>query len=255
MKIVFLIASSGGFKYKAISLGQSITWLRDRPKDVLAFRIIGNGKLGKGAPTRFDLHNPHTYGNSPLLHLNNVEVNQKHLLMVDSTSGWDQILTNSMSAFDWVDKNLDYDFVIRTNISTYWNIPVLVDLLGRLKKPRLYAGNVANNLGQVYVEGDGIIFSRDTVKLLLNNFDKIDSSIIDDVSIGMTLKELQVTPTHIPRPWIRKFKQTRSVDIFKESYSIRCKAEYKKGIFTVRIDPLIMKIIHNRILRFSEKKI
>lgn len=112
---------------------------------------------------------------------------------------------------------------------------------------------MANNLGQTYVEGDGIIMSRDTVKTLLTNLSKIDASIIDDVSIGMTLKKLNITPTHLPRPWVRKFRQARSVELFNESYSVRFKAEYRKGNFTVRIDPLIMKIIHNRISEFTNK--
>jgi hypothetical protein len=95
--------------------------------------------------------------------------------------------------------------------------------------------------------------SRDTVKALLTNLGKIDSSIIDDVSMGMTLEMLNVTPTHLPRPWVRKLKQARSAELFNESYSVRCKAEYRKGNFTVRIDPLIMRIVHNRISMFSKK--
>lgn len=255
MKIVFLIASSGGFKYKAIYLGQSLTWLKHGPKNVIAFRVVGNGKLGRGAPTRFVLHNPQSYGSAPVSGFNKVQTKRKNLLIVDSSTGWDQILTNSFSAFDWVDRNIDYDFIIRTNVSTYWNIPVLIDLLKKVEDPLLYAGNVANNLGQTYVEGDGIILSRDTVKVLLKNLDKVDSSIIDDVSLGMTLEMLKIAPTHIPRPWIRKFKQARSVELFNKSYSVRCKAEFRKGKLTVRIDPLIMKIVHNRLLRFSEKVI
>lgn len=253
MRIVFLIASSGGYKYRAISVGQSLTWLKRRPNNVLVYRVVGNGKLGKGAPTRFALHNPQKYGSAPMSELNMVQANRKNLLIVDSSTGWDQILTNSISAFDWVDRNIDYDFVIRTNISTYWNIPVLKDLLDKVKEPFYYAGNVANNLGQTYVEGDGIIMSRDTVRALLTNLSKIDSSIIDDVSIGMTLKMLNITPKHLPRPWVRKFRQARSVALLNESYSVRCKAEYRKGNFTVRIDPLIMKIIHNRISEITKK--
>jgi hypothetical protein len=135
MRIVFLIASSGGYKYQAISVGQSLTWLKRRPNNVLVYRVVGNGKLGKGAPTRFALHNPQNYGSAPMSGFNMIQSNRKNKLIVDSNTGWDQILTNSISAFDWVDRNIDYDFVIRTNVSTYWNISVLTDLLEKVEDP------------------------------------------------------------------------------------------------------------------------
>ena len=97
-----------------------------------------------------------------------------------------------------------YDFVIRTNISTLINFDVLEKELQNIPKENVYA--TANNMkvnnldytsginkgmyiGTQYAHGTCIIMSIDIVNDMIENKDKINNSIVDDVTLALYLKE------------------------------------------------------------------
>ena len=97
-----------------------------------------------------------------------------------------------------------YDYVIRTNISTLINFDVLEKELENIPKKNVYAtANPmrVNNLdyrsginkgiynGTRYAHGTCIIMSIDIVNNMIENRDKIDESIVDDVTFALYLKE------------------------------------------------------------------
>jgi hypothetical protein len=118
------------------------------------------------------------------------------------------ILDKTIKAFEYVYQNYNnYDYIIRTNISTIVNFDILRHhlimqnnleytggqtlILSWLDKP---AGIVDNKYwGLKYVAGTCIIFSKrffiKIMKDILYNNKKLDYSIIDDVAIGVFVKE------------------------------------------------------------------
>lgn len=97
----------------------------------------------------------------------------------------------------------DVDFVIRTNISTVLNIPALLEYCTNLPKQNIYTGGIMNNLQWLdpksgihdktlwntqYASGTSIILSNDVAKHMVQNKDNIRHDIVDDLSIGVYIK-------------------------------------------------------------------
>ena len=110
------------------------------------------------------------------------------------------ILDKTIKAID-ITKNMDYDYLLRSNISTVVNIKMLLNYLTR--NPDVdYGGSWAlthirkgfrdplNGInddrydGLDFISGTGIILSRNAVRNILENKNKIYYTVVDDVSIG-----------------------------------------------------------------------
>lgn len=92
----------------------------------------------------------------------------------------------------------EFDYVIRTNISSFYYFPRLFEFLKRLPKEKCYAGF----WGEPYqgsfrdwwwICGAGIIFSPDVVELLVQNKSRLlNNDTIDDVAIARFLKKHKI---------------------------------------------------------------
>ena len=118
------------------------------------------------------------------------------------------ILDKTIKAMCYFTNIKQYDFIVRTNISTVLNYKLLNKYLNGIPKTNIYAGGVIFNLqwldepfgiteettqkyklkGLYYFQGTCIILSCDVVKFMLDNSEKFIREIIDDVSIGLFIK-------------------------------------------------------------------
>lgn len=97
------------------------------------------------------------------------------------------ILTKTIDSIEYF-SNKDYDFIIRTNMSSLWNFKALLQHLETLPKHSVYNGIIGNHNNINYISGSGFIMTPDVVKLLIDNRKLAESvGIIDDVDIGYTL--------------------------------------------------------------------
>lgn len=102
---------------------------------------------------------------------------------------------------------IEYDYLIRSNISTIIEFELLAKILG--ENIFLYTGGHLENLqwiditsgiinhnyrGLLYIQGTAIILSKLAVDILIENENDIDYSIIDDVSIGIFYKKFNIIP-------------------------------------------------------------
>ena len=115
-----------------------------------------------------------------------------------------QCLDKTIIALDYCINTLKitFDFFVRSNISTIINYDLFPELpltncysspiIFRLNWLDIPYGINENNskqiMGTVYASGTSIIMSYDVCNYLLTNQDQLDKSIIDDVSIGLLLK-------------------------------------------------------------------
>jgi hypothetical protein len=108
------------------------------------------------------------------------------------------ILNKSLKAMKFFkENNKEYDFTIRTNISTIFNIPKLIDLLNEYQDVEyLYGGDIAgvyrNNKHIRFALGTCIILSKKLSDFMIEKIDLFDHNIEDDVSYGLFVDE------HIP---------------------------------------------------------
>lgn len=111
-------------------------------------------------------------------------------LYVNSPDGYvPGIFLKSIVAFEALSSELDnYDYLLRTNLSSVFDFPALLAALNKMPSTQCYAGrNGVHHVQWVpkyyqtpFVEGSGILMSMDLVKLLL----KEKSSALQDASLA-----------------------------------------------------------------------
>jgi hypothetical protein len=112
----------------------------------------------------------------------------------------DNCTKKTVDAFKYVLENFEFTYIYRTNISSYINKRLLDAYINTLYNTNIYGGVINNKDDIAYASGSGFIISKDLVKLLVDNEDKIDYSIVDDMSIGKFLnKQNNISIIPIPR--------------------------------------------------------
>jgi len=135
------------------------------------------------------------------IQINEIEI-ENDIIFVKGEEKLLNILYKTIMSLDYLFKNNNYDYVIRTNISTMINIPKLLVYLSNLNpKNSIYTGaSFYWNLqwideksgimdktlwGTNFIGGTSITLSGDVVNFILKNKEKIRFDIVDDVSIGI----------------------------------------------------------------------
>lgn len=102
------------------------------------------------------------------------------------------IITKTLCAMEQIDKEYDYDFIIRTNLSTFWDLPRLAKRLDTLPKTNCLAGTPVlfkdpEGNEYNYVAGFDLVMSRDIVKALVEHKQEvIDQNVyamMEDLSL------------------------------------------------------------------------
>ena len=163
------------------------------------------------------------------------------IIYVKSVDNYLNILEKTIIALDYLinSNNIYYDYIIRTNVSTIINYNLLINYLNNMPKENVYVGGVLfkldwldykygittykknlYNLNEfIFFQGTGIIMSYDVVKNILNNKYNLKYDIVDDVAIGMFIRD------YIPKAYMCMF------NIERPKYS---KNEYKNDCIIIR---------------------
>jgi hypothetical protein len=90
-----------------------------------------------------------------------------------------------LKATNYIHDKYEYHYIIHTNLSSLWNIPVLLNLYKELPRNNLFGGHY---LFDFFVTGTGMFYSHDLIPFLM----KIDVSIYsdtNDVSISAYMRD------------------------------------------------------------------
>jgi hypothetical protein len=144
-----------------------------------------------------------------------------------------------------------YDYVYRTNLSSFLRIRALRRLVRDLPRRDLYAGKrVTSRGGSKFATGSGFLISRDVARRLVErSLDVSGNECPDDVLIGKLLADLPITPlrrfdlvrqTRLPskgslKEIVRKIKE-------RDHYHIRIKNRRNR----LRFDLMIVEYLVNR---------
>jgi len=135
------------------------------------------------------------------------------------------ILTKTLDSLEYFLKK-DYDFIVRTNLSSLWNFNVLLKHLETLPMKKVYNGFIGYLDDFQFVSGSGFIITSDVAKLLVENRQLAESvKIMDDVDIGYTLGIVGISPS-----WGRR-NDTLIYD--ESSYHYRIKSVYRTKEFDI----------------------
>ncbi len=142
----------------------------------------------------------------------------------------------TLKAFELL-KDREYDYIFRTNSSSYVDKELLKNYL--IDKPRtnFYSGVIGNHNGIIFASGSGFIISKNLVDLVLYKKEYWEHRFIDDVALGFLLRFLKISPVPAPRFDIQTVNHLTPKDYYhyRIKTSDRYKdCEYMKQIFELK---------------------
>jgi hypothetical protein len=135
----------------------------------------------------------------------------------------------AIEAFAWVLGNFpNVRYVFRTNESSYVRLDKLRELVQQFPPTRVYSGIIGKDChGVRFASGAGYFLSKDLVKFLVDNLDKLDPAFADEVCIGEFLARQEVPIIPAPRLDIVSLEHLGRItrkDI-EPHFHFRCKQE------------------------------
>jgi len=158
----------------------------------------------------------------------------------------------TLRAFEWAIKNADYEYIFRTNTSSYINILELQKYIKNLDKSQkfIYNGvimslpknNIRNKVD--FVSGAGILFNRNSIELLLSKESDFNLQDWDDVAIGRLFQDNNIKPSSGYRFDIEGniFKQK----IENRHYHYRCRIDNHYG-YPRFLEKNVIFFLHDRL--------
>ncbi len=136
------------------------------------------------------------------------------------------ILYKTIKGIQYVLKNFNFDYLTRTNLSSFWHFQNYKKTLTKLPTERLCLGNIGfyPELNTLFMSGAGITLSKDVVEELSKNNRQLNYMLIDDVSIGHLLKKIGY-----------EFIESQRNDIILDNYDYDLKERIDCGAFHFRI--------------------
>jgi hypothetical protein len=178
-------------------------------------------------------------------------------LWVTSSDG--NIPKKTLDAFEFAYNNLEFDYLVRPNVSTYVRLDKLYELLETKPRERYHAGHLTGGLvdghTQVkYPSGLCMIYSRDLIEMIAKNREQANfNPWADDLCVGKFLQDQHIPLDHIEAAWfhgqwpeteiLHKLFTSTKEDLDKYIL-FRCKTEISHNDITKRNDIHKMKFIH-----------
>lgn len=171
-----------------------------------------------------------------------VFLNLDNNLIITTPDRWSLISPKLHRALEWSLKNRKFNYLWRTNSSSYTDIQGLLSHVGTIPEKNIYSGpfgkaeNVNGN-DIDFASGTGILLSRDVVETIVNSGLLLNTKV-DDLSVGEICQSLKIELTPISKNDIDSLNSDLS-QFNKNLFLTRCKSKSDRNI-----DVEIMKIIH-----------
>lgn len=124
---------------------------------------------------------------------------ENHKIYCNTDDGFNDTFAKTQRAFEIIENSnqIEYDFILRTNLSTYFNI----DLLSRVFVENFFSkvhncligGLLVKNKNLVYINGAFLVLNKNHIKRIIDfNLNTLDNNIdfIDDFIIGKCLNKV-----------------------------------------------------------------
>jgi hypothetical protein len=106
----------------------------------------------------------------------------------------------TLESFELIlNSGIQFDYIFRTNSSSYVDKQKLKDFLSDKPRNGYYAGHSDWDQNINYVSGSGIILSNDLVRILVSKKNKFTSNLMDDANIGYILNSSNFFPKQVDR--------------------------------------------------------
>ncbi len=106
--------------------------------------------------------------------LDGKECIENDILYVNESDAYSNTYLKTIAALDYVNKNIDFDYIVRTNTSTYINTEIIVNLINSFSENdnNIYGTRLIINASSkwyIYLRGNCVIFSKDVSKDIVSS--------------------------------------------------------------------------------------
>tara|TARA_Y100000590_G_scaffold462481_1_gene626697 strand:+ start:423 stop:1322 length:900 start_codon:yes stop_codon:yes gene_type:complete len=178
---------------------------------------------------------------STVREMNYIKENSNKYLTIETGDEYSNIARKTLLAFEEVTSSYDFDYIFRTNTSSYINFNNLKGFISDNFEKLDYCGvtSIAEE-GDKIASGAGFFLSRENIKLLLQNKEELDENLPDDVAIARMLKKFGKTPNNSKRKDLKSIPSPSEV-FNSSSFHYRCRLDPQ---YHRILEPLLMKYIH-----------
>jgi hypothetical protein len=171
-----------------------------------------------------------------------------NVLYTCGNEGYAEILDKTLRSIQYFSDRLDdYDYIIRSNLSSLYDFEELKRYVSKSATHGVYAGCIGEYVGIQYVSGSGMIMTPDVVKELIKNKHLVErygypsgfvhgnqgyQYVMDDVSIGYILRHSNILPQVAPRRNIlsKEYFNENIADIYSPGeFHYRCRFDNDRG--------------------------
>ena len=186
---------------------------------------------------------------------------QEHDLVFDDVEEnyYPGMITKTIRAFEYVESNYDYDFLVRTNISTFWDFNRLLKRLDKQPKDRCITGSFrqcpikGGGRSPHYVSGVNLVLSKDLVQEAIKQQHKLCSL---DLPEDWALSQIFIDMGLPPRPsipgaihFMEKFTSDDETPILNEIEAarknnhdhFRIKNESNRDVIDMKVASILLK--------------
>ena len=162
--------------------------------------------------------------------------------------GFFEIGQKTINAFKLINAMGVYDYVFRTNTSSYVNQDLLYERLYDAPRKEFYSGLIGHHQGTYrFASGSGYSLSKDLVKYVINHESQWNHNQWDDVAMTEMLSHIPIVPA-IRYDFITMKSLYNIEKLFVKGYHYRCKFDDDRSI-----DLLTMYKIHELTIKKNEK--
>ena len=156
------------------------------------------------------------------------------------------ILIKKIKSMIYIKSKYKFDYIINTNLSSFWNIPVLLSLYNNIPRKKFFGGHVIFNS---FITGTGIIISNDLLPILLsiNSYNFGDN---EDVVISHFMKSKNIPIFHLEQSNHYKL----NYQILDENVTDINSPNHKKNILEINENTNTNNILYFRIKNENQQR-
>ena len=118
----------------------------------------------------------------------NIILNDEDIIISNTVDGYTPgILLKTIYGFNYINENIKYKHLLRTNLSSFFLIEKILNISKNLDYTDVYAGFIGTINKNQYISGSGFWLSKDNIDFILKNKNNLNYNLIDDVAIGLLL--------------------------------------------------------------------
>lgn len=124
-----------------------------------------------------------------------VKDNASKFIYFPIREGYDTMGYKMLDAFEWVLKNKEFDYIARVNSSCYVDKKELKKFIETLPTEMVFAGVEVKDETKWCWGGCQFILSKDVVKMVVENKDKWNHSVMEDMALSHVVNQIGIEYT------------------------------------------------------------